>query len=161
MILNNLVYEIIKKNPSINLVLLGNEKNVKPLLAKFKLLCGVSAKDIDIDNDLLDFVVPSSHLLVSAKQFGLVSDIISRNSVSSFRDYNFIYNLTGVGIPLKDSVVKRLISILSHPALFIDTDNYDAILCVMGLFYQLDRNTVIKVFDLYNNQHIAFKTFNI
>ena len=159
--MDKLVIEMLRKNPRIEVVFLGS-KSPKFLITKLKLLIGFTTKDLDtLTYKTSKQNVYEYHYMVSLGDFGRVFNFIENNNTFSNDCYpkytSFCYDLTtlyGIG---KNRYLDMLFKVLHHPTVFINTDDENAILRSIGVFYDVSKENIIKAFDIANSVYCLEK----
>lgn len=152
--MNKLAVDLLRKNHRIEIVFLGS-KSPKPLLAKFKLLCGIDVKTVGfLESNSLTQLLYDYHYLVPLDNIWYVLDALEGNYVLFNSDFprctSFCYDLTGLYGNSKYTFLERIFKVLHHPTLFIDTDDEKVILRSIGVFYNLNVEEVSKAFSIAN-----------
>lgn len=154
--MSKLAFELLRKNPRLDIILMGN-KSSKTTLAKLKLLSGVCYKSyiesltegFKPNKDKVFHTVINADLLVPA-----VTELSKRNTLvfNQFNEPNLCFDFVGLPKGSLGMLFEQIRPILKHPAIVLSTDNDDSLISIMGICYTLtDVEGITKAFCTANS----------
>lgn len=169
--MNKLIIDILSKNKNMDIMFIGN-KSIDNVVVKLKLLSGIKVDNLNISDFSFDNYYYSnpyklifdnksydSHKLINLDMLPVLEvkfrDI---NKYVGLYDYknclSFLIDCTRIDLSNKLNYIFKLLNpIVHHPLLVISSDTLEAKIYNMGYFYELNRDNIVKVFNLYNEVH--------